>query len=70
MNSYIAMLCEFKTHSGDIAQQWQKEGKVSLVTNEVLNGQSSKELEFSINNWDAAPELKLQARLTRSTIEG
>lgn len=54
---------------GDITQQWQKVGKFCFVTDEVLNGQRSKELEFSINNWDAAPELKLQARLTQSTSD-
>jgi len=58
------------SRKGDITQQWQEVGKVSFATEEVLNGQRSQELEFAVNNWDVAPELKLQARLTQNTSEG
>ncbi|MEL7246502.1 MAG: nitric-oxide synthase, partial [Cyanobacteria bacterium J06573_2] len=58
------------SRKGDISQPWEEVGKVSFTTEEVLNGQRSKELEFAVNNWDAAPDLKLQARLTQSTSEG
>ncbi len=60
----------FCCREGDITHSWQDVGTVTFTTQEYLNGERNVELEFPIETWDLAPQLKLKARLTQSASEG
>jgi len=51
---------------GNVGQPWYEIEPVIFDTQDVLNEQSSADLEFLITTWNLAPQLKLKTRLTQS----
>ena len=54
---------------GDQSQPWQQVGTLQFDTQNVLNGDCSNELEFSLTTWELAPQLRLKVRMTQRNLE-
>ncbi len=61
---YVKVKISYRT--GDITNPWQDLETVEFATQEVLNEDKFKELEFAISSWDVAPELKIGVNVNSS----